>query len=130
MTGRPVYIDDEAPQGKPGWACENGHPWCNRCPSPLELPTVNVGALAQGGRMTPEQLRDEIARDDATMQEVQHITARYQRHTVDIDRQPMTVQDETPPTGFTGATVAWIAMGAVVVGCLIGQFVLAHVFGG
>lgn len=53
----------------------------------------------------------------------------YVRHTVDIDRQPMFVVVDGPEPRFSGAAVAWIAMGALLAGCLIGQFVLPHVFG-
>jgi len=88
--------------------------------------------------MTPEQLRDELAQDDATLQgdDSQHKpaadylewVARYGRHTIDIHGPaPQYVEDEllAVERGWRRARVAWVVLGVLVVG-----FVVWRVYGG
>lgn len=76
--------------------------------------------------MTPEQLRDELERDDATLQEVLWITSRYQRHTVDIrGPAPHQVEDELLAfeKGWRRAKVARWVIGVLVVGYVVWRVV-------
>ena len=76
--------------------------------------------------MTPEQLRAEIAKDDATLEEVQKITTRYQRHTVDITGPaPKYVEDEMIAfeRGWKRAPWMWVILGLFVLGYVVWRVV-------
>jgi len=79
--------------------------------------------------MTPEQLRDEIAKDDATLEEVQKITTRYRRQTVDITGPaPQYVEDELLAfeRGMRWAKVGWAVVGVLVVGYVVWRLAGMH----
>lgn len=76
--------------------------------------------------MTPEQIRNEITDDDATLQEIQRIAARYQRHTVDISGPtPQYLEAEmlALEKGWRRAKLAWVVLGVLVVGFVVGWLV-------
>jgi len=75
--------------------------------------------------MTPEQVREEIAKDDATLQQVHNITDRYRRHSVDITDGPMSFEDELRDfdRSFRRARWAWVAIGVLVVTYVVWRWV-------
>lgn len=72
--------------------------------------------------MTPEQLRHEITEDDATLQEIQRIASRYQRHTIDISGPaPQFIEADmlALEKGWRRAKLAWVVLGVLVVGFVV-----------
>ena len=104
---------------------------CGKC----EMERYSISQRAPGwfekqAREFPDRLsrdilkfQDEEARDDATLQEIQRIAARYSRHTVDIgDSAPQYVEGEmlAVEKGWRRANVAWVVLGVLVVGFVVG----------
>lgn len=106
---RRVFRDDETPAG---FACVNGHPWCNLCVAPVDLSVAGIERTLQ------------------TLWSVDEFGRRWDRHTVDLDRNRFQLVDAPEsPKKLTGAHLAWVFLAGLMMGYVLGRWVLPHAFG-